>query len=393
MSLTLSLFLVMLVLVIGEIVSIKTKAFIPSVFVSAVIFLIGFWTIFPKDMISKIGFSGNLITITMLFLVAHMGSLFNTKELLSQWRTVTIALIGIAGMCIGTLVIGRLIFGAETAIIATPPLTGGIVASLMMSEAAKARGLENLAVLSLLVYVMQGFAGYPLTAIALKKEGLRLLKDFREGKAVITDEENSDNKTDKKKIFKPTPERYRTTYVIFLKLSVIALISYYTQVITKGAVSQYVVALVIGILAGESGFIEKEPLNLSKSFGFFMTALMAFIFSGLSQATPEMLSSIIVPLIGIIVIGVASMVIVVFLVAKLFGYSRAMSVALSLTALYGFPPSFILTEEAVHSLTNDEKEKKYLMSQMLPKMLIGGFTTVTIVSVIVASIFINLMGK
>lgn len=391
MDLVICLFFVMLVLVIGEVVSIKTKAFIPSVFVSAVIFLIGFWTIFPKDMISKIGFSGNLITITMLFLVAHMGTLFNIKELIAQWRTVAIALIGIAGMCFGTLVIGRIIFGWETAVIATPPLTGGIVASIMMSEAAKAKGLETLSILSLLVYVMQGFAGYPITAIALKKEGKRLLKDFRDGKVKLENVENKEETVSKKKIFKPIDKKYQTPYVLFLQLSVLAVISYYVQFITRGAVSQYVVALVAGIFAAELGFIERQPLNLSKSFGFFMTALMAFIFSGLSQATPEMLAKIILPLIGIIIIGVVGMSLVVLLVAKLFGYSKSMALALSLTALYGFPPNYVLTDEAVKSLTNDENEKKYLMGEMLPKMLIGGFTTVTIVSVIVAGIFTKLI--
>ena len=42
---------VLLILYIGDVVSVKTKAFVPSVFVSAVIFLLGFWTILPKNLI------------------------------------------------------------------------------------------------------------------------------------------------------------------------------------------------------------------------------------------------------------------------------------------------------------------------------------------------------
>jgi hypothetical protein len=63
-------------------------------------------------------------------------------------------------------------------VVATPPLTGGVVASIIMSEAAKAKGLETLAVLAVGMYVMQGFAGYPLTAITVNLSHLKLLCNF-----------------------------------------------------------------------------------------------------------------------------------------------------------------------------------------------------------------------
>ena len=47
-SLIASFAIILLVLTIGEIISMKTKAFVPSVFVSAILFLVGFWTFFPN---------------------------------------------------------------------------------------------------------------------------------------------------------------------------------------------------------------------------------------------------------------------------------------------------------------------------------------------------------
>lgn len=38
-----------------------------------------------------------------------------------------------------------------------------------MSEAAQSAGLASLSVLAILIYVIQGFAGYPLTSIVLKR--------------------------------------------------------------------------------------------------------------------------------------------------------------------------------------------------------------------------------
>lgn len=69
-----------------------------------------------------------------------------------------------------------------------------------------------------------------------------------------------------------------------------------------------------------------------------------------------------------------------------------MSLPIALNALYGFPPNFILTTEAIQSLTEDEKEISYLTDIMLPKMLIGGFTSVTIVSVVIGGIFASFLN-
>jgi hypothetical protein len=104
-----------------------------------------------------------------------------------------------------------------------------------------------------------------------------------------------------------------------------------------------------------------------------------------------MLKEIAGPLVIIIVIGVAGMAVVSTIVGRLLGYSKAMAFALSLTALYGFPPNYILTEEAANALAESPEEKEFLMNQMLPKMLVGGFTTVTVVSVILAGFFAKML--
>lgn len=48
-----------------------------------------------------------------------------------------------------------------------------------------------------------------------------------------------------------------------------------------------------------------------------------------------------------------------------------MSLPIAMNALYGFPPNFILTTEAIKSITEDENEIEYLTDIMMPKMLIG----------------------
>lgn len=392
MSLMVAFCIVLGVLAIGDIVSTKTKAFIPSVFVAALLFLLGFWTFFPQNIVELAGFPMPVVLLSMYLLISHMGTMLSVRELAAQWKTIVIALAGILGVCLGTLTIGKILFGWKTVVAATPPLTGGIVAALVMSEAATAKGLETLAVLAIIMYVMQGFVGYPLTAMMLKKEGQRLIKIYRDGE--VSNEKKAEEElaatTEGKsrfKIFPETPKKYQTTYVLLLKLGIVAWASVSFAAAINDVISKYVVCLIFGVIAAEIGFIERKPLNLSESFGFLITALMAFVFAGLAKATPEMLMGIIGPLAGIIFLGVLGMAILSILVGKYLGYSKEMSFAVALTALYGFPPNYILTEEASKALAKDDDEFKYLMDEMLPKMLVGGFTTVTIVSVIIAGVF------
>jgi len=357
---------ILFIMAIGDIISIKTKAYIPSVFISALIFLIGFWTIFPKDLMEIAGFSKALIKLSIYLILVHMGTLMSLKELFEQWKVVVISFAGILGVIVMTMSFGILLFGKELSIVATPPLTGGIVASFMMSEAAASKGLESLAILAIIIYIMQGFAGYLLTAIMLKKEGKRLLKEFRENEKYKGKVKDESSRTSKLKIFSTLPEKYQTVYMLLTKTGFVALLSIGFASLTHEFISSYVVCLVFGVIAAEIGFIERKALNASSSFGFIITVIMAYIFSQLSKSTPEM-------------------------IGKLLGLTKEMSFSVSLTALYGFPPNYILTEEASKALAGNEDEKEYLMDIMLPQMLVGGFTTVTIVSVILAGIFSKLL--
>ncbi len=396
MSLLMAFSVVLVILSIGDIVSTKSKAFIPSVFVAALLFLFGFWTFLPQDVVALAGFQKPIIYLSMYLLITHMGTLLTVRELISQWKTITVALVGIVGICLLTLTIGRALFGWETVVIATPPLTGGIVAAIIMSEAATELGMENLAVLAIVTYVMQGFIGYPLTAIMLKKEGTRLLNGFRSGEfsnAHVDEIASAEEANTKKKLIPALPEKYVTTYIILAKLGITAwaAVSFANLIKPMVNISPFVMCLFFGVIAQELGFVEQRPLNLSSSFGFLITGLMAFVFAGLAKATPAMLGKIALPLAGIILLGVFGMCVLSMFVGKRLGYTKEMSFAVALTALYGFPPNYILTEEAAKALAETEEENKFLMDEMLPKMLVGGFTTVTIVSVIIAGIFTNLL--
>lgn len=209
--------------------------------------------------------------------------------------------------------------------------------------------------------------------------------------------------SESKRLVPPLPEKYQTTFTHLAAIGIVAVIAdiaaKYNKILLNSinpawvafSLHPLVLCLIFGCIAAEIGIIERRPLNKAGAFGFIMAAIMAFVMSMLNSSTPQMMVEIIGPLTGVIVIGVAGLVIGSAVVGRIFGYRSCMAVALALTALYGFPPNYILTDEASKALAENSAEYDFLMGQMLPKMLIGGFVTVTITSVVLAGVFINLL--
>jgi hypothetical protein len=401
MSQLLALVILLSILYLGDVVAVRTNAWVPSMFICATLFLLGYWTFFPPNIVELAGVPPVVATMLMYLLITNMGTLLSIQELKKQWKTILIALSGILGIIAILMTIGSLIFGFETMVVAVPPLVGGVVSALIMSEGANAAGLTTLSVFAIVIYVMQGFAGYPITSVVLKKEGKKLLELYRSGQLKTPEQDKAESEvaaasavgTAGLKLFKNMPEKYNTDFFKFLRLSFVAFLAFQVSTLLKPIVeiSPFVVCLLFGIIATSIGFLEKQVLQKANGFGFAIMGLMLFIFDGLKKATPSMMVEILYPLIGTIVLGVIGMYIFSFLAGKLLKVSKNMAFAVSLTALYGFPADYIITNEVIKALTDDEKERDMLTSQMLPPMLVGGFITVTIVSVILAGIFVGFL--
>ena len=387
---------------IGEAVSNVTKAWVPSVFVTAAILLIGYWTVIPPTLVSDSKLIPFGSTIGIYLLITHMGTIISVKQLAEQWKTIVVCLAGLAGMCGACLLICPMLMPREFVISGLPPLTGGIIAAVTMQTAAAEKGLAEAALFAIAMYCVQGFAGYPLTAACLQLEGKKLLKKFRAGEAVAADAAEIDKANaleagavvEKKKLIPPIPEKWNGPVMIFLKLGIVAWLSTQLGSIVFpgiGKISGAVWALVLGVICTTLGFLDTNSLNKANSYGIVMFALMMYVFDGLKDSTPAMLGSVIGPMVILIVVGVAGMAICEFIVAKLLKLSFTLAFANGLTALYGFPPNAIITENTCKALGETKEEFDYLMAEMYPSMIVGGFTTVTITSVIIAGIFAGML--
>lgn len=387
--------------VIGEWVADISKAWIPSVLVTAILFLIGYWTVFPATLNDDTGLASFASTIGVLMFITHIGTVISLKQLIEQWKTVVVCLVGLVGMVALCWFICPLIMEKTLVIAGLPPLTGGIVAALTMQKAATAAGLKEAAVFAIAMYSVQGLAGYPITALCLHAEGKRLIKEWRSGSLNLSEAEIAKMKTiglstigddsDIKKPIPPIPAKFNTPVLIIGKVALSVWISSLVgQLIPQ--IPTIVWCLIISVILTRLGFLDTSSLSRANTYTIFMFAAMLSVFSGLKDCTPHMLKTLIGPMLIMIIIGVVGMAIAAFVIAKIFKMSFPLALANGLTALYGFPCDAIITESTCNSLTEDPDERGYLMSKMFPSMVVGGFVTVTITSVIFAGYFAQLLG-
>lgn len=383
---------IMIALFLGEWVSKRTRTWVPSLLITAIIFLIGFWTIIPKNMATQASFGKEFINIAIGLLLVHLGTLMSFKKLIQQWRAVCIALLGVAGTMILTMTIGIHFFGKTLVIATVPTLTGGLVSAALMTQGLKAAGITTILAYPVTMFVIHHIVSFPLITSMLKKEGIRLKKVYAEDPeaASATVKKDTQSNTGRQKFFVPS-QAYNTSAFIMAKVAIVAIFSFWVSNLTAGKVNSNVLCLIFGVVFHEIGWIPDDALNTAGTFKWLMYGLIAYILGELSVATPDKILGILIQVIILVFLGLLGMWVASFILAKPFGLTRPMAFACSLTALCGFPADYVLTTDVVSTISSDEKEREFLLDNMLPKMLVGGFATVSIASIFIASFFLKML--
>ncbi|WP_415548786.1 hypothetical protein [Lentilactobacillus diolivorans] len=191
-------------------------------------------------------------------------------------------------------------------------------------------------------------------------------------------------------VFNMKPE-YETPAFTLARVAAVALLSTWCAGLINNAINPNVVCLIFGVIAHQFGFLEDNALNRAGVFNWLMYGLLAYVFAQLSVTTPAIMGNIILQIIVLIFLGLLGMFLAARVLAKPFGMSWQMAYACSLTSLFGFPADYILTSEVAHTVAGTKDEEQYLLHHMMPKMLVGGFATVSVASVIIASVFLKLI--
>lgn len=402
MNSVLAFVIVMLVWTVSDFVAKKTQSLLSSLFVASIIFLIGFLTgIFPEDLLassSLLGLAGAVVG----FIIVHLGTMISLDDFKQQWKTFLIGFATVIGIGVA-LWIAALIFGGHISgpaehgyaqaldfvVAGTGSLSGGTISVLLVQEAALGVGLTSIAIFPVLIAALQGLVGFPLTSVILRREAARLRGEYRAGNlAPPVVEEAGEGDAEGR-----LPAGLRTTAGTLFVVGVVVLVSIGINNITDGYLNTFVVALILGIGLRTFGIFKPSVLSGIDAFGLMMLAIMILIFGPLATVKPSDVGELAFPLLLAFVFGVAGIAVVAGLVGKVLGYSVPMSIAIGLTSLYGFPGTMILSQEAAKGAGESPEEVAAIEHEILPKMIVAGFSTVTITSVIVTGIVAGMIGR
>lgn len=370
---------------LGELLSIVTKARIPMLLTAMVGFLVLVWTgILPTEILEKSQFPA-LGAILIGPAILHMGTMIPFSLLKSQIKAVIISLGGVLFSGILILTIIPLIFDYPTAVAGVGPISGGIIALIITSDKLTEIGLTSLVIIPALIVAFQGVLGMPLAMTFMRKYAGRIQKDMDNGtfipmaseEVVFNEEKNSRKKG---------PLTSSTTlklFYIFVGASVGVALGTVTPI-------HYTLwCLAIGIIGLKIGIFEPKMLEKANSFTITMIGIIFVVIGTMAGVTPSQVLNNLPSIILILVIGTIGMLLGGYVMSKLLKWHPYKGMPVALTALFGFPGDYILCEEVSRSMARNKKEEEVIFNELLAPMLIGGFTTVTVASVVIAGILIQ----
>lgn len=374
----------------GELVSLWSKARVPSLLIAMLgVFVAVQLGIIPKTIVDD-SLLPQVYSILVLPLLFHMGTLIPLKTMLGQWRSIVITVTGMV-VAVGLLfaVVGTT-FGFQYVIAGAGPLAGGIVSTGLTTDGLEAANVaSSIIVLPALILMLQSLPAMPLTNWLLRRFAIKL-RDSGE-LATLAEEQHQlaeSRENTKKLVTLPNFLVNNELFMLFLVLIgglLASLIAIPTHIPSS------IVALLLGIAAAAVGVAPERSLEKANSFGIAMAGVVAIVMAPLLDASLADVFAALVPVVVILVVGALGIMLGGFIATKALKWNPLLGMSVALTAMYGFPADYLLTNEVARSVGRTDEERKTLSEVMLPAMLVGGFTSVSAGSVVIASVLVSFL--
>lgn len=375
---------------LGDFIALKTKGIVSSFIVAILVFITfgGVLKIFPPDMMDTSGLIGVIPTFGMALILTNLGSSLDLNELKSEWKTILIALAGIFGIVIVCFSAGQMIFGRVYALSAIAPIAGGIVAAMISTEAATAAGKVEIAAFIASILSIQKLVGLPIASYCLKKSADNYIAAGKLKGAAFSG--------GKKLSIRFIPEFPKTLDTPTMHFARLALVAVLAQIVAKTAHLDGTLSyLLCGVLGSATGFLEKNCLKKAGGDGIVLLATYAYVSKAFLTMTFSQFSHILVIVLGLLFMSAVGIAVISTVMGKVLGHDMYLSIATGLCCMFGYPVTYTTAIEVVnaaqmtHNLSDEDTAR--LTDYYLPKMIISGVTSVSIVSVIVANMIAPLI--
>lgn len=399
-----AVFAILLIFFVGDLVGALTKAKISSMFVIMMGFMVLFLTgIYPADIMTTSGFAA-VASLGQYFLLFNMGTSVDIPTLRREWRTVVGAVIGmaaaIAGCCVAIPIIGK-----DFALASAPVVNGGIVATTTMVEACTEKGLSAAAALATFIYAVQKFVGtLPASncglSVANELVGTLRAKHASDPNYSWYAEQSGKNTAAaaaKEPLWKGIKKYYTTFICLAIGATAIVLAQTFAKALKPTPLSfinMSILCMVFGIVCRNTGLVPPNIMrDQAKANGFFSFLSLCTIIPSLAKIDVSMLPSIGFATVVIFVL-VLVFTFVVFMLTpawKVVG-SKKLAIGIAMCQMIGYPGTELIATEIANAVAQTDEERDAVTARIQTAYVISGFTSVTILSVVIAGILAGFIG-
>ncbi|WLD26453.1 hypothetical protein CDIFMA2_03180 [Clostridioides difficile] len=324
-----------------------------------------------------------------------MGTMLNVKQFIDEWRTVLTAWLGILAVIICVSLYIPL-FGKATVLTSIPVINGALPATIIMTQEALEKGLTLAAATATVVFAIQKFVGTPIASRAALQEANRLLIEYHEAKgkgidlANVSGENKETEGTAKKakQVFCEKYDKYYSTNVCIFFIAIFSYLGYeFSEIIHM---NYSIVCLVVGVLVTRIGIVPKDILEKGKIKGFINMVVFVAVILSLAKVSLTDLVSLFVPIVGMFAVSIIGIFITMKVLPgwKIIG-SKPLAFGVGFCQMLGFPTTYLISNEVCNATGETEEERAYLMSKIMPKLVVGGMACM--ISIVVAGIIVPML--
>lgn len=395
-SFELSLMAFLLIILLSQWVSTATASRLSLPFVMGVLCMVGFASgLLPADFVEQ----SKLIPVGFIafnVLVIHSGAGIRFGELWQHRQTVVITLAGVTIMTL-VLVFGLTpVIGRELALLSPGPIVGGGATAAIASNWVRMKA-PQLSFYPWMAFMLQTFFGLPLVTWAIKKEARRLLWEYRAHPLGVKDDPSTSRPhtlhSTPRTLVGRIPEQYKCTAYYLGTLMVVAVLNKWLNatVLAGLNININVTALLLGMLLGQLGLLERNPLFKSDAFGLLLLGLMSLMGNTLSKTPLPGILAMTLPLLLAFAVATVVLVITGLVAARICKFSPYRGILMMANCMLSFPPGVALAGELLDKEGTTDPERGMLKHNLLPVLSIGSGLVVNVASIFIASLLVSLV--
>jgi hypothetical protein len=332
--------------------------------------------------------------------MVHIATTVAPAEYVKNWKSVLIALGAVICGTITTVGIGGLIFGYGKILTGAGAALGGgamsgIAAIQILTKADKA---VLLVIPVLMISAVDPF-GQPICSAILRKYVNKLIKkDAYLHDALAETEAEAEPRLTKDGVpfgseDNPSPfirnfipKKAESELILIVETALIVLLAGWLESIT--GVSSLMFAFLLGIAACTLGILRMNILDRAASTGMVLAVIIAWLFTGENELTPQLVLEGLAPMAGIIILSAIGLALGAGLVGKFFKYDFVLCAACGVAVMFIVPGAFIIPTMMAKRLGRDEKEAQYLQEKIMPSMSIIIYSAIIFGLILTMTVFL-----